>query len=241
MPVALIGQTLNPTGFARLEAALTAQEPDFPLQLAQRQLDAGAAILDINGGGGANEARRLCWLARTVRAAFPTATLALDSGSQGALSAAARMCSGPVILNSACCREASWQTLFPLAQRIGAAVILLPLGEGRLPQTAEERVKRLSRLLDRALEAGLPRERVWADCLALPEITCPSQRDEALRAVELVRTRLGLETVLGISNISYGASDRSARNAAFLRDALQAGLTRPILDPCDPQIQAVLG
>lgn len=61
----------------------------------------------------------------------------------------------------------------------------------------------------------------------------PEAASETLKAVRLIKKHLGLKTILGISNISYGMKNRSSLNAEFMALALDAGLDLAIVDPLD--------
>ncbi len=229
--VAVIGERINPTGKKRLQQALLERDLDYILDLAVQQEDAGADILDVNVGcPGVDEAALLPLVVKKLQSAV-SLPLQLDSANPAALEAALRVYNGKPVINSVNGDPASMAAVLPLAKRYGAAVVALCLDDKGLPKTAGGRVDIAKRILDAALALGIPREDVWADCLTLTVSAQPGQAGETLEAVHTVRHDLGLQTVLGVSNISFGLPQRGVVNRTFLAAALSQGLTLPILDP----------
>ncbi len=229
--VRVIGERINPTGKKRLQQALLDGDLDYVLDLAVQQEDAGADILDVNVGcPGVDEAALLPLVVKKLQAAV-SLPLQLDSADPAALEAALRVYNGKPVINSVNGDPASMEAVLPLARRYGAAVVGLCLDEKGLPKTARQRLDIARRILDRALEVGIPREDVWVDCLTLTASAQPDQARETLEAVSGAHHDLGLQTVLGVSNISFGLPQRGVVNRTFLAAALARGLTLPILDP----------
>ena len=227
----VIGERINPTGKKRLRQALQEGDLDYVLDLAVQQEDAGADILDVNVGcPGVDEAALLPQVVKKLQAAV-SLPLQIDSADPAALEAALRVYNGKAAVNSVNGDPASLAAVLPIVKRYGAAVVGLCLDEKGLPQTAEERLAIARRILDAALAQGIPREDVWIDCLTMTVSAQQEQARETLRAVRTVREELGLQTVLGVSNISFGLPRRPLMNQTFLSAALACGLTLPILDP----------
>ncbi len=229
--VRVIGERINPTGKKRLQQALREGDLDYILDLAVRQEDAGADILDVNVGcPGVDEVELLPKVVKKLQSAV-SLPLQLDSADPAALEAALRVYNGKPAVNSVNGDPASLAAVLPLVKKYGGAVVGLCLDENGLPQTAEERLAIARRILDAALAQGIPREDVWIDCLTMTVSAQQSQAVETLAAVRGVREELGLQTVLGVSNISFGLPQRPLVNQTFLTAALADGLTLPILDP----------
>lgn len=227
----IIGERINPTGKKRLQQALLEGDMDAVVDIAVRQMDAGADILDINAGHpGVDEKTMLPRIVKAIQAVADI-PLQLDSVLPEALEAALRVYCGKAVINSVSGKEESMDSILPLAEKYGAAVIGLTLDENGLPDTAEKRFAIAEKILNRALALGIPREDVWIDCLTLTVSAQQDQARETLRAVELVTRRLGLKTVLGVSNISFGLPQRLLITQTFFAQALQAGLSLPILNP----------
>lgn len=227
----VIGERINPTGKKWLQQALLEEDMDCVADMAIRQMDAGADLLDVNvGHPGVDETRMLPQVVKAIQAVADI-PLQMDSVHPEALEAALRVYSGKAVINSVSGKEKSMACILPLAKKYGAAVIGLTLDEDGIPDTAEKRFAIAERILSRALALGIPREDVWIDCLTLTVSAQQEQARETLRAVEMVTRRLGLKTVLGVSNISFGLPQRLLITQTFLAQALQAGLTLPILNP----------
>lgn len=227
----VIGERVNPTGKKRLQQALLEGDLDYVLDLAVQQEDAGADILDVNvGHPGVDEAVMLPRVVKKIQSAVAL-PLQLDSTNPAALEAALRVYSGKAAVNSVNGERAVLDRVLPIVKKYGAGVVGLCLDEHGIPPTAEGRVAIARRILNAALGYGIPAEDVWIDCLTLTVSAQQDQVRETLEAVRRVREELGLQVVLGVSNISFGLPNRAAVTRSFLTQALAAGLTLPILNP----------
>jgi 5-methyltetrahydrofolate--homocysteine methyltransferase len=227
----VIGERINPTGKKRMKQALLDQDFDYLRGEAITQTDAGADILDVNvGTPGINEAEVL---PQAVKAILEVTDLPLqlDSSDPAALEAALRIYPGKPIVNSVNGKAESLATVLPLVKHYGAAIVGLTLDENGIPQSAAERFRIGKKILEHAQKLGIPKEDVFLDCLTLTASTGESGPSETLNAVHRVRTELGLQTVLGVSNISFGLPNRPLINRNFLNMALTNGLTLPIMNP----------
>ena len=229
--VRVIGERVNPTGKKRLQQALLENDLDYILDMAVQQEDAGADILDVNvGHPGVDEVSMLPLVVKKIQSAV-TLPLQLDSTNPAALEAGLRVYNGKAAVNSVNGERAVLDRVLPIVKKYGASVVGLCLDENGIPQTAEGRVAIARRILDAALDCGIPAEDVWIDCLALTVSAQQEQAVETLKAVRMVREELGLQVVLGVSNISFGLPSRAAVTRSFLTQALAAGLTLPIVNP----------
>lgn len=236
----VVGERLNPTGKKRLKQALKEKDMDYLAAMAVSEVDAGADILDVNTGlPEVNESEMLPLAVQCVQA-VTDAPLMIDSTDLKAMEAALRVYNGIPAVNSVNGSEQSLKTVLPLVKKYGAAVVGLCLDENGIPKTAEERVTIAKRILRAALALGIEKERVFIDCLTLTVSAEQAQAQETLEAVRKVKTVFGLETVLGVSNISFGLPNRAAVTDAFLAEALQAGLTMPIMDPNRAEAMALV-
>ena len=157
--------------------------------------------------------------------------LQLDSSNPDALEAGLRVYNGKAAVNSVNGDPEVLARILPIVKKYGASVVGLTLDEHGLPQTARARLDIARRILDAVLSYDIPREDLWIDCLTLTVSAQQSQATETLRAVRAVREELGLATVLGVSNISFGLPNRALITQSFLIQALNMGLTLPILNP----------
>lgn len=227
----VIGERINPTGKKMMQQALHEHNMDYLRSEAIAQTQAGADLLDVNvGTPGIDEATVLPEAICAVMEVTDL-PLQLDSSNPAALEAALRIYPGKAIVNSVCGKESSLNAILPLVKRYGAAVVGLTLDENGIPNTAHERFRIAERILQRAVHCGIPKEDVYIDCLTLTASTGENGPSETLNALRRVREELGLQTVLGVSNISFGLPNRPIVNRCFLNMALSAGLTLPIINP----------
>ncbi|QKF07105.1 dihydropteroate synthase [Berryella wangjianweii] len=229
--VGVIGERINPTGKKKLKAALREQNYDYILNEAIAQDQAGADALDVNAGlPEIDEAATLRELVKRIQAVSGL-PLQIDSSDPVAVEAAVRAYAGKPLINSVNGKRESLEAVLPIAQHYGCAVVGLTLDENGIPATAEERVAIAERIVRAAEACGIPREDVLIDCLVMAASTNQSEVVQILRAVQLVKERLGVRTVLGVSNVSFGLPAREVVNATFLAAAFSAGLDLPILNP----------
>ena len=237
--VKIIGERLNPTGKKKLKAALIEGDMDYLLHEAIDQERAGADILDLNVG--LPEIDEATTLVRVMKEVSSTVSLPiqLDSSSPAALERACRLYCGKPIINSVNMKKESLERVVPIAKKYGATLIGLCLGE-TMPKTHEERFAYAEALVRELTARGIKKSDIVIDCLVLTIATDETQAEETALAVKAVTEKLGVETVLGVSNISFGMPDRLKINAAFLSKCLQAGLSAPILNPLVPEYAEVL-
>ena len=229
--VRVIGERVNPTGKKRFQQALLEEDLDYILDVAIQQEDAGADILDVNVGfPGVDEVSMLPRVVKKLQSAV-SLPLQLDSSNPDALEAGLRVYNGKAAVNSVNGEPEVLERVLPIVKKYGAAVVGLALDKGGIPQTAEGRVAIARRILDAALAHGIPKEDLWIDCLTLTVSAQQEQAQETLKSVRTVRHELGLQTVLGVSNISFGLPNRPLITQNFLVQAMAAGLTLPIINP----------
>ena len=229
--VHVIGERINPTGKRRFQQALRENDVGYILERGVEQQDAGAEILDVNVGlPGIDEPEMMARVVRALQGVVDL-PLQLDSSDPAALEAGLRLVSGKPIVNSVNGNPAVLDAVLPLCKKYGAAVIGLCMDAGGLPRTWQERVAIAERILNAALSYGIPRRDVFIDCLTLTVSAEQAQAAETLRAVRAVTEELGLHTVLGVSNISFGLPAREQITVSFLTQAMQAGLDLPIVNP----------
>ena len=229
--VRVIGERINPTGKKRFQQALREGDIDYIVERGVEQQDAGADILDVNVGlPGLDEPEMMRRTVKALQAAVDL-PLQIDSSDPLTIEAGLRACSGKAIVNSVNGRKEVLETILPLCKKYGAAVIGLCMDENGIPQNCEARVAIARKILDAALTHGIAREDVFIDCLTLTVSAQQEQAVETLRAVRAVREELGLHTVLGVSNISFGLPSRETITTSFLTQAMHAGLDLPIINP----------
>ena len=230
-PVRVIGERINPTGKKRFQQALRENDIDYIVARGIEQQDAGADLLDVNVGlPGINEPEMMTRVVKALQAVVDL-PLQIDSSDPAAIEAGLRAVNGKAIVNSVNGKAEVLRSILPICKKYGAAVVGLCMDENGIPQTWQERVAIAKRILDAALAVGIPKEDVLIDCLTLTVSAQQEQVAETLKALHAVREELGLHTVLGVSNISFGLPARENITVSFLTQALYAGLDLPILNP----------
>ena len=230
--VRVIGERINPTGKKLMKEALRRGDVDYMLNQALAQTEAGADILDVNVG--LPEIDEAEMMVRTVKAlqGVTDAPLQLDSTDPRVLEGALRVYCGKAIVNSVNGDEETLNAILPLVKKYGAAVVGLTLDHDRHPQDGRGPALAVARrILDRALSYGIRREDVYIDCLTLTVSAEQEAAAQTLEGLRRVKGELGLKTVLGVSNISFGLPARPLINQNFLTMAMAAGLDLPILNP----------
>lgn len=237
---AVVGERINPTGRPDLKDALLDEEYDDIVDEALSQVQAGAALLDVNASlPELDEPEVLAELVKQIQEVC-SVPLQIDSDNPAALEAAVRSYNGKPLINSVNGTKESLEAILPLARHYGCAVIGLTLDERGVPSTARERLEIARKIVEAASAYGIPREDVIIDCVVTSAATDQHAVSEILQAVFLVKRELGVKTALGISNISFGLPARKLVNATFLSAALACGLDLPIVDPQDARCKEVL-
>ena len=230
-PCAIIGERINPTGKKAYSAELLAGKTAYIRREAQTQVEAGATLLDINCGAPVVDEPAALEGAVFAVNGVVNVPLVLDSSDPIALEKGLKAADGKVLINSVSGEEKSLAVVLPLAARYGAAVVGLTLDETGIPETAAGRIAIARKILDRAEAVGLPKQDLIIDCLTLTVSAEQKRAVETLRALRGVRDELGLATVLGVSNISFGLPNRSVLSSAFFAMAIEAGLGAAIINP----------
>lgn len=232
----VIGERINPTGKKKLKEALLSGDMDYVLSQAADQIRDGAEILDVNAGvPGIDEKKVIVNIVKALQG-ITNAPLQIDSNDPEVIEAALRIYSGKAIVNSVNGEEKSMAEILPIARKYGAAVVGLTLDEDGIPKTFEKRIKIAERILQRALALGIPKRDVYIDCLTLTVSAEQENAANTLKAIRYIKEHMGLKTVLGVSNISFGLPNRALINHNFLQMALTCGLDLPILNPGAPDM-----
>jgi len=236
----IVGERINPTGKAVIEEALRSHNYSEILQEAVLQKKEGAKILDVNVGlSGVKEEIVLPEVIEEIQQVVST-PLQIDTSDVQALEKALRIYNGVPIINSVNGGQASMDTVLPLGEKYGCSIIALTFDDQGLPKTAEKRVQIAKRIIARAKELGMPKERIIFDPLALTVAHEADQAKESLKALRIIKEDLGCKTILGLSNISYGMPQRSRINQSFLTLALYEGLDLLLMDPGDQGMNEAL-
>jgi 5-methyltetrahydrofolate--homocysteine methyltransferase len=232
--VTVIGERINPTSRADLTREITEGKLEIIRAEVDKQTAAGADVIDVNVGvPGIDEVEAMNRAASFVDRATDM-PLSIDSGDADALEAGLRAASGKPLLNSISGESKKLESLLPLTKRYGACFVGLTLDDDGIPDTPEGRLVIAERIVDKAINVGIPVENIFIDTLMMTA----AQVDPSgtLKAVRLVKEKLGVKTVLGISNVSHGLPARSVLNASALLVAVGNGLDAAIVNPYDPKM-----
>ena len=232
----IVGERINPTGKKRFKQALRDNDMNYILSQAIEQIDAGADILDVNVGSPDIDEKEMMLKVIKALQAIVDVPLQIDSTKPEVLEAALRVYNGKPIVNSVNGEEEVLDTILPIVAKYGGAVIGLALDENGIPPTAEGRVEIAKRIRDKAMSYGIPKEDIIIDCLTLTVSAEQKAAAETLKAMNIVKNELGLRTVLGVSNISFGLPNREIINKTFLTIAMANGLDLPIINPNVPSM-----
>jgi 5-methyltetrahydrofolate--homocysteine methyltransferase len=236
----IIGERINPTGKKKLKAAIIAGDLDYVLNLAVEEVEEGAEILDVNAGiPGVDEKTVIVNIIKALQGTVTT-PLQIDSNNPESLEAALRTYCGKAIVNSVNGEKQSMENILPIVKKYGASVIGLTLDEEGIPKTVEKRLEIARKIMTNASKAGIRKEDIFVDCLTLTVSAEQANAQNTLEAIRMVKSSLGLKTVLGVSNISFGLPQRPVINQNFLQMALTCGLDLAIINPGAPgMVQAI--
>jgi 5-methyltetrahydrofolate--homocysteine methyltransferase len=230
-PAAIIGERINPTGKKTFAAELREGKVSYIRREAVEQVAAGATLLDVNVGlPGIDEPAAMEQAVFCVTGAVPVPVV-LDSSNPEALERGLKAADGKVLVNSVSGEDKSLARILPLVKKYGAAVLGLTLDEHGIPATGDGRAAIAAKILSAAHDNDIATENVLIDCLTLTVSAEQKQAIETLKAIRLVRERMVTNTVLGVSNISFGLPRRPVISSTFFAMALEAGLTAAIINP----------
>ena len=226
----LIGERLNPTGKARLKQALREGDLSYLLRMAVEQVDAGADVLDVNVGLPELDEPQVMTDTVAALQAVTALPLQIDTTNLQAMEKALRVYNGKPLLNSVNGKTETLETVLPLVKKYGAAVVGLTLDETGIPDSVEGRLAIAKKIAAACDRVGIPRRNLIIDPLCLSVSTGAQNANITLDTVEAVR-QLGLHTVLGVSNVSFGLPQRETVNASFFTQAMRKGLSAGIINP----------
>ena len=238
--ITVVGERINPTGKKRFQQALRENDMNYVLEQAVSQVEAGAQILDVNvGAPGVDEPALMEQVVKALQSVV-SLPLQLDSSHAEALERGLRVYNGKPIVNSVNGEPEVLEKILPLCKKYGAAVVGLAIDKRGIQPKAEDRVAVARRIKEAALAAGIPQEDIYIDCLTL---TASAQQQDVLATVEALhtcKTELGVRTILGVSNISFGLPCRTYLNTTFLTMAMYAGLDLAIMNPSSEEMMAAV-
>ncbi len=228
----IIGERINPTGKKKFQQALRERNIDYILNEAFSQRDAGAHILDVNVG--LPEIDECDMMEKAVKAISAAVNLPLqiDSSDPATVERALRIYNGKPMVNSVNGKAESMAAIFPIVKKYGGVLVGLCLDEDGIPPTAEGRFKIAEKIAAEADKYGIARKNLVMDALTLTISAQQTESAETIKALRMIKERLGIKTVLGVSNISFGLPRREIINGTFFALALNNGLDACIINPC---------
>ncbi len=236
----IVGEKIN-TSRKSIQDAVDRGDADFIVKVAREQAEAGAHFVDVNAGTFLErETECLCWLVETVQSSVDL-PLCLDSPSPAALSEAIKHHKGDPMINSISLEKDRFESLLPVVSSHPCHVIALCMAETSMPTTIEDRVQVGSELIGKLTDAGIPLERVYVDPLVQPVSVDTEMGNAALGAIRRIMEEFpGVNTICGLSNVSFGLPERHLLNRHFLALCLASGLSAAILDPTDARLMTTL-
>jgi len=238
--VIVVGEQIN-TSRKSIEQAVSNRDSSFILDIAREQVEAGANYIDVNAGTFVDkETDYLCWLVETVQGGLDI-PLALDSPDPKALEAAMKRHKGVPMINSISLEEERFRSLLPVITSQPCHVVALCMSQTSMPTTVEDRVEVGSELIKKLTGEGIPLERIYVDPLIQPVSVDTNMGLGSLGAIRKIMDDFpGVNTICGLSNISFGLPERRIINRNFLALCISYGLSAVILDPTDRELMTTL-
>lgn len=239
-PTVIIGERINPTGRKKLLSSLKEGNYDVVRSDAKSQVEAGAAILDVNAGvPGADEEPILKDMIHALSEVTDT-PLCIDTADVIALETALSIYEGKALINSVNGEEEKLESILPLVKEYDAAVIALCMDDDGIPPTPQDRIEVAANIIERAGKLGIEPADIVVDPLALTMGSDHNAGRIAIETIELVVAEFGVNVTMGASNISFGMPDRAFINSTFIAMSILAGLTCPITNPLEEEVNIAI-
>ena len=227
----LIGERINPTGKKKFKEALRSRDLDYIIGQGLQQEDAGADVLDVNVGLPEIDEPEMIASVVTRLQSVTALPLQIDTTDAAAMERALRLYNGKAMINSVSGKQESMDMVFPLAAKYGGVIVALPLDESGIPADADGRIAIAKKIIEEAHKYGIGREDIVIDGLAMTVSSDPRSAMVTLETIRRIRDELGVCSILGVSNISFGLPAREILNSYFFAMAMQEGLSCAIINP----------
>ena len=239
-PFTIIGERINPTGRKKLAAEMAAGDFSRVVSDALAQVAAGAHMLDVNAGiPMADEPAILAATVKLVQS-ITDVPLSIDSSIVAALASGLAAYQGKALVNSVTGEDERLEAVLPLIKKYDAAVIAISNDETGISENPEVRLAVAKKIIERAMDHGIPREDVLIDPLVMPIGAMRYAGRQVYEIVRRCRDELKVNTCCGASNVSFGLPARGPLNATFLAMAIGAGLTSAITNPIEAEIKRAI-
>ena len=232
----IVGERINPTGKPRLKKALLENDMDYICREGLLQTENGAQILDVNTGLPDIDEKSMLSKVVTALQSVTDAVLQIDTTNIQAAERALRVYNGKPLFNSVSGKKESLASLLPLVKKYGAVFVALIIDDNGIPQASQGRIETAKNIITQAEQYGIPKKNIIVDTLTMTASTDSNNAKITLEALQYVRSKLGVHTILGVSNISFGLPQRQKINAAFFTMAMNSGLSTGIVNPMDASI-----
>jgi 5-methyltetrahydrofolate--homocysteine methyltransferase len=240
-PFVIIGERINPTGRKALAAEMAAGDLSRVRTDAIAQVEAGAHVLDVNAGVPMADEPALMVEAIKLVQSLVDVPISIDSSVVAALEAGLAVVQGKPLVNSVTGEDERLEKVLPLVKKYGAAVIGISNDQSGISPDPDKRIAVARKIIERAMDHGIPKSDVLIDPLVMPAGAVPGAGWVTMQVARRVREELGVNTVCGASNVSFGLPGRKVLNGAFLTMMIANGLTAAITNPLEPEIkQAIL-
>ncbi len=239
-PFVIIGERINPTGRKALAAEIAAGDFSRVRADAVAQAEAGAQVLDVNAGiPMIDEPQVLAEMIKLVQSLVDT-PISIDSSVVDALEAGLAVVQGKPLVNSVTGEDERLEKVLPLVKKYGAAVIGISNDQSGVSTDPDQRVAVARKIVERAMDHGIPKADVLIDPLVMPAGAVPGAGWVTMTVARRVREELGVNTVCGASNVSFGLPARKTLNATFLAMMIANGLTAGIANPLEPEVKQAI-
>ncbi|MBR2874819.1 MAG: homocysteine S-methyltransferase family protein, partial [Clostridia bacterium] len=232
----LVGERINPTGKKKFKEALKANDINYVLKEGINQQEKGVHVLDVNVGLPEIDEEKMLLTVIQKLQAIVDLPLQIDTSNVLAMESALRAYNGKAMINSVNGKKESMDAVFPLVKKYGGVVVCLTLDENGIPKRAEERLEIAKKICKYAEKYGIAKKDLIFDPLALTVSAEKYAAKETLKAVNLITKELNCNTILGVSNVSFGLPCRDIINGNFFALALEEGLSLAIINPYSKEI-----
>ena len=241
-PFVVIGERINPTGRKLLAEEMKRGDYSRVEADALAQVAAGAQLLDVNAGIPlADEPAILAESIKLIQS-ITDVPLCIDSSIVAALEAGLEVYEGKPLLNSVTGEEERLEVVLPLVKKHECAVVAISNDDTGISEDPNTRFKVAKKIVERAMDHGIPANDVVVDPLVMPIGAINSAGQQVMHIVKRLREELKVNTTCGASNLSFGLPNRNGLNAAFIPMAMAAGMTSAITNPMHTELmQAVRG
>ena len=239
-PFVVIGERINPTGRKLLAAEMKEGNYHRVEADALAQVGAGARMLDVNAGIPlADEPAILAEVVQLVQS-LVDAPLSIDSSIVEALEAGLSVYQGKALVNSVTGEDEQMERVLPLVAKYGAAVVAISNDETGISEDPDVRFEVARKIVNRAADHAIPASDVVVDPLVMPIGAMRYAGRQVFHILRRLRDELGVNSICGASNVSFGLPNRQGINGAFLSMAISNGLTSAITNPLEPAIKTAI-